>query len=109
MSSFKQDVLDRRSRTMTTNKEFACYVAVAVCNFDDVMLGVYSETPVGKWAAQARCRAVALKPKLRFDQGHQANDSELICARLFHAAGTKFTAIGEWKERPKRARAAKAK
>jgi hypothetical protein len=73
------------------------YIVVAVCNFDDVLVGAYEAGPKGKALALRRARAVALKPSLCFAATHQANDTELLFTRVYRIVGhTRFHQVAEF-------------
>lgn len=85
------------------------FVTVAACNFDDVLMGVYPSTKEGKAAAMSRGKAVAKNPELRHVE-HQANDTEMLCARVFLCQdSTKFTEVAEFELGGKRTRKVKTK
>lgn len=89
------------------SKPHHCYIAIAHCNFDDVMLGVYPPSLYGFDQASARCRAVEKDPKLRFVD-NQACDTEFLHAKVYFAKGTKFTVANSWDPGAKRRKAATA-
>lgn len=71
------------------------YIVVGVCNFDDVLLGLYEPTEAGKRAARALARRVALRPDLRF-VGHQASDTELLLTKVYYAKGREFDHVAQY-------------
>ena len=72
------------------------YLAVCVCNFDDVVLGVYPHTGGGLAAAHRRMNRVAHKPELRLKLKHQATDTEPLWCRVWEVRrSTRLTCIAE--------------
>ncbi|KKN07725.1 hypothetical protein LCGC14_1064030 [marine sediment metagenome] len=69
----------------------AVYIPVAVCNFDDVILGAFG-TQVD---ADKIARKVARKPDLRFTKSHQATDTEFLWCRTYRCMGEHVEQVGE--------------
>jgi hypothetical protein len=75
----------------------ACYVVVAVCNFDDVMLGCFMPTKDGLQEATFLAEAVALDPSIRLQARHQARDTDMLYSRIYKCnKGTKFIIVADY-------------
>ena len=59
------------------------FIVVAVCNFDDVILGAWHNLSVAVREAK-RCDK---NPELRFRADHQATDTEYLWAVVYRATG----------------------
>ncbi len=68
------------------------YIVLARCNFDDVVVGLYSSDAKGLNAALRRATAVVKRPSLRY-QYDQANDTAFICCTIFLACGAKMKEV----------------
>ena len=79
-----------------TKKPHEAYIVLAVCNFDDVMMGVYATLA----EAKRRARQVFKNPDLIFESP-QPNDTGFICTRVYKGKGTEFVEVAEFSEQPK--------
>ena len=78
------------------------YVVIAVCNFDDVLMGVYEHDAKGREMARRRAMAVAKCPELRRKATQQANDTEFLHALVYEVTqGTKFEMIMDFEPEAK--------
>jgi hypothetical protein len=78
-------------------KPARAFIVVAVCNFDDVLVGHYLGNAHGYKLAIARARNVARNPALRFRAKQQANDTEFLFSRVYAVTGsTRFKQVGEF-------------